>query len=77
MLNSTMHVQCDLNKNTSLGLVACTVWGSREAVEANLKSHMTFSVPLNTFSSYLIFYILERGFMELIYLQLIQDFELL
>lgn len=50
LLNSTLHVQCGLNKNTSSGLIACAVWGSREAVEANLKSHVTSSVSLKTFS---------------------------
>lgn len=50
LLNSTLHVQCGLNKNTSSGLIACAVWGSREAIEANLKSHVTSSVSLKTFS---------------------------
>lgn len=73
MLNCSVHIECGLNKNTSLGLAACAVWGSREAVETSLKSHITSSVPLKTFAKY--FYVLECGFRELMYLDLIQVFE--
>lgn len=50
LLNSTLHVQCGLNKNTSFGLIACALWGSREAIEANLNSHVTSSVSLKNIS---------------------------
>lgn len=74
ILNCSLHTEYGLNKNASLGLVACAVWGSREALEANLKSQVTSSASLKTFSNYFIFYMLECVFRGLINLDLIQVF---
>lgn len=75
MLNSSVHFECDLNKNTSLGWLLALSGAPGEAIEANLESHITSLGSLKTSAKYFIFYILECGFRELMYLDLIQVFE--